>query len=178
MICLSIMVKKMLNRVGARTQPCFTPLTMGKDLKRSLFNLTWLRWSLCSWITMLRNFEDSQGAPSSYTVPFCSLCQTLWSGPQKLHRVLCYAPCISLGAVWGRTPCLWCPCWLWTHIGFLVNGLQRWWVPICLGAHVYPAPNNRQGIRGAYCVMLILHLSSCIATPQLRYGFGNFFHRG
>ena len=56
MICLSIM----LNRVSARTQPCFTPLTMGKEPERSLFNLTWPRWSLCSWITMLRNFVEQQ----------------------------------------------------------------------------------------------------------------------
>ena len=33
------------------------------------------------------------------------------------------------------TLCLWCPCWLWTHTGFLVVGLQWWWVPICLGVH-------------------------------------------
>ena len=33
---LSIILKKMLNRVGARTQPFFTPLTMGKNPNRSL----------------------------------------------------------------------------------------------------------------------------------------------
>ena len=52
---LSIMLKKMLNSVGATTQPCFMPLTMWKNPERLLFNLTWPRWSLCSWITMLRN---------------------------------------------------------------------------------------------------------------------------
>ena len=51
MACLSIMLKKMLNRVGARTQPCFTPLTMGKGPEWSLYNLTWPHLSLCSWIT-------------------------------------------------------------------------------------------------------------------------------
>ena len=66
---------------------------------------------------------------------FSSLCQTLWSGPQMLHTVLCSAPCISFGVVWGRTPCLWWPCWLWTHTGFLIDGLYRWWVPICLEVH-------------------------------------------
>ena len=54
MTCLSIMLKKMLNRVGARIQPCFTLLMIGKDPEKSLFNLTWPHWSLCSWITMLR----------------------------------------------------------------------------------------------------------------------------
>ena len=73
MTCLSIMLKKMLNRVGARTQSCFTPLTKGKDPERLLFNLTWPRWSLCSWITILRNFWGSQGALWSFTIPFCSL---------------------------------------------------------------------------------------------------------
>ena len=125
----------MLNSVGARTQPCFMPLTMAKHSERSLFNLTWLHWSLCSWITMLRNFEGNQGTLWSSTVPFCWLCQTLWSGPQMLHTFLCSAPCISLGAVWRWTPCLWCPCLLWTHTRFLVDGLQWWWVPICLGVH-------------------------------------------
>ena len=77
----------------------------------------------------------SQGAPWSYTVPFCSLCQMLWLSPLTQHTVLCFAPCISPGAVWRRTPGLRCPCWLWTHTGFLVDGLQRWWVPIYLGVH-------------------------------------------
>ena len=49
----------MLNRVGARTQPCFTPLMMGKDPERSLFNLSWPCWSLWSWITMMRNFREN-----------------------------------------------------------------------------------------------------------------------
>ena len=70
----------------------------------------------------------------------------LWSCSQKLHTVLCFAPCISLEAVWEWTPCLWCPCWLWTHTGFKVDGLQQWWVPICLGVHkqgFFPAMENR-----------------------------------
>ena len=125
----------MLNWVSARTQPCFTPLTIRKDPARLLFNLPWPRWSLCSWITTLKNFGGSQGAPWSSTAPFCSLCQTLWPGPQTLHTVLCSASWIYLGAVWRRTPCLCCPWWLWTDTGFLVDGLQRRWVPICLGAH-------------------------------------------
>ena len=49
----------MLNRVGVKTQPCFTPLAIRKGLERSLFNLTWPCWSSCSW----RNFGDSRGAP-------------------------------------------------------------------------------------------------------------------
>ena len=52
----TIMVKKMLNSVGAITQPCFMPLMMGKDPERLLFNLIWPHWSLCSWITMVGNF--------------------------------------------------------------------------------------------------------------------------
>ena len=125
----------MLNWVGARTQSCFTPLTMGKNPERSLLNLTWPRLSLWCWITMPRNFGGSQSASWSSTVPFCSLCQTLWSGLKTLHTVLCFALCISLGAVWGQTPCMWCSCWLWIHTGFLVDGLQKRWVPICLGIH-------------------------------------------
>ena len=123
MACLSIMQKKMPNSVGARTQFCFMSLTIGKGLVRSLFKRNWPRWSLCSWITMLRNLGvGSQCVPWSCTVPFCSLCQRLWSGPQTLHTVLYSALGISLG---GRTPCLWCPCWLWTHNEFLVNGLRH-----------------------------------------------------
>ena len=87
--------EKMLNRVGARTQLCFMPLMMGKDPERSLFNLTWVRWSLGSGITMLRNLGGgSQSAPWSSTVPFCLLCQMLWSGSQMLHTVHCSTPCI------------------------------------------------------------------------------------
>ena len=59
MTCLSIMLKKMLNRIGARTQPCFTLLMIGKDPERSLFNLIWPCWSLCSCLTMLRNFGEA-----------------------------------------------------------------------------------------------------------------------
>ena len=112
MTCLSIMLRKMLNRVGARTQPSFTPLTIGNDPEKSLFILTWLHWSC--WGTL----GSSQGAPWSSTVLFFSLCQTLRSGRQTLRTVPCSAPCISLDAVWGWTPCLWCPCWLWTHTVF------------------------------------------------------------
>ena len=68
-------------------------------------------------------------------LPFCSLCRTLWSGPQTLHTLLCSTPGISLGAVWGRTLCPWCLCWLWTNIEFLIDGLKWWRVPICLGTH-------------------------------------------
>ena len=59
--CLSIMVKKMLKRVGARTQPCFTPFEMGKGSDRSPLSLTWPRWFSCSWITICRNLG---GQPS------------------------------------------------------------------------------------------------------------------
>ena len=129
-------------------------------------------------------------------------CHTLWSGPQTLHTVLCSTPSNSLGAVWGQTPCLWYPCWFWTHTRFLVDGLQWLWIPICLGAYeqvfflrwrtewspdswsnltflpcfwtrwwwlhhrdhleVCPAPNNKQGAHGAYCVMLVLLLSRAL----------------
>ena len=115
---------------------------MGKDQEKSLFNLTWPRWSLWSWITMLRNFGGQPRcsmiihSPSQFDHPqFGSPCQILWSGLQTIHTILCFAPCISLGVVWGWTTCLWCPCWLWTHTGFLVDGLQWWWIPICLGIH-------------------------------------------
>ena len=57
----SIMLKKMLKRVGARTQPCFTPLETGKGSDRSPLSLTWPRWFSCSWITICRNFG---GQPS------------------------------------------------------------------------------------------------------------------
>ena len=79
MTCLSIMLKKSLNRVSARTQPCFMLLMMGKDPERSLFNLTWLCWSLCSWITMLRNFGKQPRHSMIINSPFL-LCQMLWSG--------------------------------------------------------------------------------------------------
>ena len=65
MACLSIILKKILNRVGARMQPCFTPLAIGKGSERSLFNLTWLCWSSCSWMTILRIFG---GQPRRYMI--------------------------------------------------------------------------------------------------------------
>ena len=114
---------KKLNRVGARTQPRFT---MGKDPKRSLFNLTWPHLSLCSWITILRNFGGgNQGAPWSSTITFCSLCQTFWSGPQTLHTVLCSAPCISLGSCLRTNTMSVVPRWLWTHTGFLADPIYQ-----------------------------------------------------
>ena len=99
------------------------------------------RMALFSWSQSISGepywgtLVGSQGTPWSSTVPFCSLHQTLWSGSHTLHTVLCSAPYISLGAVWGWILCLWCPWWLWTLTGFLINGLQWWWLPICLGAH-------------------------------------------
>ena len=39
MTCFSIMLKKMLNRIGARTQPCCVPLTMGRiQINREVVN--------------------------------------------------------------------------------------------------------------------------------------------
>ena len=46
--CISIMLKKMLKRVGARTQPCFTPLEMRKSSNRSPSSLIWPSWPSCS----------------------------------------------------------------------------------------------------------------------------------
>ena len=115
-----------------------------------------------------------------------------------------YSPlfCFLHFSVWGWIPCQWCPCWLWTHTGFLIGGLQRWWVPICLGVHeqglfrwwrvewspdnwsnltflscfcimwqwlhrgdhleVCPAPNNKQKVHEAYCVMLVFLFSRAL----------------
>ena len=102
---LSIMLKKMLNIVGVRTQPCFMPLMMRKDPERSLFNLTWLCWSLWSWITMLRNFGGgSQGAPQSLSAH----CVKRFGQVHKCYmQSFRFAPCISLGAVRGWTPYQW-----------------------------------------------------------------------
>ena len=47
--CLSIMPKKMLKKVSARTQPCFTPLEMGQGSDRSPWSLIWPHWFSCSW---------------------------------------------------------------------------------------------------------------------------------
>ena len=71
----------------------------------------------------------------SSAVPFYSQHQTLWSGPQTLHIVLCSSPYISFRSIIGRTPGLLCPCCLRIHTGFLVDGLQWWWIPIFLWAH-------------------------------------------
>ena len=65
MVCLSIMLGKMLNKFGAKTQPCFTPLTMGKGLERLLFNLTWPCCSSCNWMIRLRNFG---GQPKRFMI--------------------------------------------------------------------------------------------------------------
>ena len=46
--CLSIMLKKMEKRVGARTQPCFMLLLIVKGSERSPLSLTWPRRSSCS----------------------------------------------------------------------------------------------------------------------------------
>ena len=54
LLCLSIMLKKMLNRVDARKQPCFTPL--------------------CCWITMLRNFEGAVKALHDYPQSLSAHC--------------------------------------------------------------------------------------------------------
>ena len=70
MTCLSIMLKKMLNIVGARTQPCFMLLMMGKDSERLLFNLTWPHWSLRSWISMRRNFAGQPRRSKIIHSPF------------------------------------------------------------------------------------------------------------
>ena len=117
MTYLCIMLKKMPNRVGSSTQPCFMLLTVGKDPERSLFNLTWLHWSLYSWITMLRNFSGQPRHSMITHSPFL-MCQMPCSGLQRLYTLLRSAPCISLGVVWGRTPCIWLPCWLWTDTRF------------------------------------------------------------
>ncbi len=55
-VCWSIILNKMVNSVGARTQPCFTPFTIGKGCERLLLCLTpsWPSWS---WMIIVRNFS-------------------------------------------------------------------------------------------------------------------------
>ena len=106
MTCLSIMQKKMLNRVGAWTQPCFTLLMTRKDPEQLLFNLTWPHWSLYSWITILRNFV---GQPRCYmiihnpfllTMPNTLVRSTNWSFRECEVHIYCHHSHIHSGLGW------------------------------------------------------------------------------
>ena len=55
-----IMLKHMLNFFGARTQPGFTLLVMGKGSDRSPLSVIWHRLFWCSWMTICRKLGDSQ----------------------------------------------------------------------------------------------------------------------
>ena len=82
--------------------------------------------------------DEICGAPKHFMIIHSPFLLTVSNALVKFTNTtysLCSAPCISLGAIWGWKPCLWCSYWLGTHTGFLVDGLQWWWVPICLGAH-------------------------------------------
>ena len=86
--------RRSVKRVGARTQPCFTPLKIVKGSERSLIFLTWQNWSSCSCMTMLRIF-GGQPRRSMYllTGHFCSQyrkplsCLQRWRiDPCVIHR--------------------------------------------------------------------------------------------
>ena len=49
----SNMAKKMAKRVGARTQPYFTPFSMGNELENSPLGFTCPCWPVCmlTWLT-------------------------------------------------------------------------------------------------------------------------------
>ena len=57
----SIMLKKMENSERASTQPCLTPLEIGKLSDREPLCFTWPLWPSWSWRMMVRNFG---GQPS------------------------------------------------------------------------------------------------------------------
>ena len=112
------MLKKMLKRVGTRTQACFMPLEMGKGSDRLLLSLIWLHWSSCSWITIFCNLGDSQGAGGSARGLSCWWCQRSWLSLQTQHAVLSFVCGTFLVIARGWTPCPLCLCLLWSHTGF------------------------------------------------------------
>ena len=76
--CLSIMLKKILKRVGARTQPCFTPLEMGKGSDRTPLSLIWPRWeSHAAGSPSVGTWGDSRVVPEWAIVLTCSPCPML-----------------------------------------------------------------------------------------------------
>ena len=82
------MLKKMEKRVGARTQPCFTPLVIGNGSDTSLFSLIWPCWSSCSWMTMLRNFC---GQPSRFMISHSPFLLTVSNALVRSTKVM-YSP--------------------------------------------------------------------------------------
>ena len=66
--CLSIMLKKMEKRVGAWTQPCFTPMLIAKGSERSPLSLTWPLPNRCrplrGWKT--RPKKERRGRPNRH----------------------------------------------------------------------------------------------------------------
>ena len=98
-------------------------VSMWKDPARLLFNLTWPHRSLCSWITLLRNFGGSQSLSAYYIKRF---------GQVHKRYILFFIllPAFLLELSKDKHHVCGAP-------GFLVDGLQRCWVPICLGAYTY-----------------------------------------
>ena len=112
------MLKKMLKKVCARTQPCFTPLTMGKGSDRSPLSLIWPRWSSCIGSPCWGIFQDSRDAQEATTDLTCWQCRRLLLGRQMLHTDPCFVHGISPGVDGERKPCPLCLCWLWSHNDF------------------------------------------------------------
>ena len=125
------MLKRMLKKVCARTQPCFTPLTMGKGSDGSPLSLIWPRWSSCIGSPCWGIFQDSRDAQEATTDLTCWQCRRLLLGRQMLHTDPCFVHGISPGVDGERKPCPLCLCWLWSHNDSLEDVLRRWMAQAC-----------------------------------------------
>ena len=102
----------MLNRVGARTQPCLTPLVTGNGWEHSPMSSTLtLMPSWNSW-TIAMNLGGIRTWPWPSTAPHGRQCQTLWLGPRRWWTVRHSSPDTSLVVAELRRLCQQCyiPC--------------------------------------------------------------------
>ena len=81
----SIMVKNSVKSVGARMQPFFMPFVILKGRETMLLCLTWPSCSLCSWMTMTRNFG---GQPSFSRIVQSTFLPTLSNTFSKFIKVM------------------------------------------------------------------------------------------
>ena len=117
MACLSIMLKRMLSRVGAKTQLCFTPSTKKKCLEKSMCNLIWPCWSSC--MIILWNFGQQ---PKSFMISPRPFLLTVSNALVKSTKVT-YSAILFLELPEKKKPYMWYPSWLRSHTEFLGSGL-------------------------------------------------------
>ena len=67
--CSNILPKKIEKRVGAKTQPCFTPVDIMKGFDKSLLYYTCPRFPSCSCITMDTNLGGKPSFSKIFLIP-------------------------------------------------------------------------------------------------------------